>query len=141
MANSLEVRSPLMDHKVAEFAARIPVNLKVKGRTLRYVQRRLLERYLPREVLERPKQGFSSALPYMLAEEYKKLFNIFLKDAALAQNGYLNQAAIDDLLSQHLSGKRDNGNRLWLLLSSEVWYRMYIQGQGREELHHVIKSH
>ncbi|MBT8439230.1 MAG: asparagine synthase (glutamine-hydrolyzing) [Gammaproteobacteria bacterium] len=141
MANSLEVRSPLMDHKVAEFAARIPVDLKVRGRTLRYIQRRLLQRYLPKDVLERPKQGFSSALPYMLAAEYKKLFNIFLKESHLAREGYFRQDAINELLLQHLSGKRDNGNRLWLLLSSEVWYRMHIQGHGREELHHIINSH
>ncbi len=138
MANSLEVRSPLMDHKVAEFAAKIPVHMKVRGRSLRYVQRRLLERYLPKSVLERPKQGFSSALPYMLSEEYKVLFNVFLEEAQLASDGYLKQSAINELLSQHLSGKKDNGNRLWLLLNSEAWYRMHIKGQSREDLHDFI---
>jgi asparagine synthase (glutamine-hydrolysing) len=138
MANSLEVRSPLMDHKVAEFAARIPVNMKVRGRTLRYVQRRLLERYLPKSVLDRPKQGFSSALPYMLADEYKILFSAFLENAQLASDGYLKQPAIHELLSQHMSGKKDNGNRLWLLVNSEAWYRMHIKGQSREDLHAAI---
>ncbi len=138
MANSLEVRSPLMDHKVAEFAAKIPVNMKVRGRSLRLIQRRLLERYIPKSVLERPKQGFSSALPYMLSEEYKVLFNVFLENAQLAADGYLQQPAINDLLSQHLAGKKDNGNRLWLLLNSEAWYRMHIKGQSRADLRDVI---
>ncbi len=112
--------------------------MKVRGRSLRYVQRRLLERYLPKSILERPKQGFSSALPYMLSEEYKVLFGVFLEEAQLASDGYLKQSAINELLSQHVSGKKDNGNRLWLLLNSEAWYRMHIKGQGREDLHDVI---
>ncbi len=138
MAHSLEVRSPLMDHKVAEFAAQLPVNMKVRGRTLRYVQQRLLQRYLPKSVLERPKQGFSSALPYMLADEYKKLFSVFLKHSQLAADDYLQQATINRLLAEHLNGKKDNGNRLWLLLNSEVWYRMFIKGQSREQLYQDI---
>ncbi len=140
MAHSLEVRSPLMDHKVAEFAAQLPVNMKVRGRTLRYVQQRLLQRYLPKSVLERPKQGFSSALPYMLADEYKKLFSVFLKDSRLAADDYLQQTAINRLLAEHLNGKKDNGNRLWLLLNSEVWYRMFIKGQSREQLYQDIRA-
>ncbi len=140
MANSLEVRSPLMDHKVAEFAAKLPVNMKVRGRSLRYIQQRLLSRYLPKSVLDRPKQGFSSALPYMLSDEYKILFNVFLKQAQLAEDDYINQSAINSLLLQHLSGKKDNGNRLWLLLNSEVWYRMHVKGQSRQSLYDVINS-
>jgi asparagine synthase (glutamine-hydrolysing) len=140
MANSLEVRSPLMDHKVAEFAAKLPMRMKVRGRSLRYIQKRLLERYLPRDVLERPKQGFSSALPYMLADEYRTLFNVFLKESQLASDDYFQQATINDLLAAHLSGKKDNGNRLWLLLNSEVWYRMYIKGQSKESLYEAIQA-
>lgn len=138
MANSLEARAPLMDHKVAEFAARLPVSMKVKGRKLRVVQKRLLERYLPKEVLERPKQGFSSALPYMLADEYKLLFNVFLQDSHLARDRLLQQKAITNLLNEHLGGRKDNGNRLWLLLNSEVWYRMMIQGQSKDDIYRLI---
>jgi asparagine synthase (glutamine-hydrolysing) len=139
MANSLEVRSPLMDHKVAEFAAKLPANIKVRGRNLRYIQQRLLQRYLPKSVLDRPKQGFSSALPYMLADEYKRLFSVFLKESQLARDDYLQQAAINTLLEEHLSGRKDNGNRLWLLLNSEVWYRMHIRQQSKESLYNVIQ--
>ena len=140
MANSLEVRSPLMDHKVAEFAAKLPMRMKVRGRSLRYIQKRLLKRYLPEDVLERPKQGFSSALPYMLADEYRTLFNVFLKESQLATDDYFQQATINELLAEHLSGKKDNGNRLWLLLNSEVWYRMYIKGQSKESLYEAIQT-
>lgn len=140
MANSLEVRSPLMDHKIAEFAARLPTGMKVRGRRLRYIQQRLLERYLPKSVLERPKQGFSSALPYMLADEYRSLFNLFLRKSRLAGDDILQQRSIDALLAEHLSGKKDNGNRLWLLLNSEVWYRMHIKGESKDSLYNDIRG-
>lgn len=140
MANSLEVRSPLMDHKVAEFAAKLPMRMKVRGRSLRYIQKRLLARYLPEAVLKRPKQGFSSALPYLLADEYRTLFKVFLQKSQLAADDYFQQATINELLAAHLSGKKDNGNRLWLLLNSEVWYRMYIKGQSKESMYEAIQA-
>ncbi len=140
MAHSLEARSPLMDHEVAEFAARLPVDMKVRGRSLRYVQYRLAERYLPKELLERPKQGFSSALPYMLRSEYEVLFNVFLKDARLSRAGLLDQSAIDRLLGDHQRGRADNGNRLWLLLNSEVWYRMFIESASVDDIRGAIES-
>ena len=138
MAASLEARSPFMDHEVAEFTARLPVEYKVKGRRLRYIQYRLAERYLPDEVLNRPKQGFSSALPYMLKDEYKKLFEMFLKSPGLVKEGILNQSAIDLLLRQHLNNERDNGNRLWLILNAEVWYQMHIQNKSVSDIRDIL---
>ena len=134
MAHGLEARSPFMDHVLAEFAARLPVSLKVRGRTLRYIQARLAERYLPREVLQRPKQGFSSALTYMLRAQYRTLFGLFLSRSHLAGDGVLRQGPIDALVREHLAGRADHGNRLWLLLNSEVWYRMRIEGETRADL-------
>ncbi|GIX49600.1 MAG: asparagine synthetase B [Candidatus Tectimicrobiota bacterium] len=127
MAHGLEARSPLMDHEVAEFAARLPVHLKVRGRKLRYLQKRLAQKYLPAPLLRRPKQGFSSALPYLLREEYRVLFRRFLASAHLGRDGLLQQAVVDRLLTEHLSRRADHGNRLWLLLNAEVWYRMFIE--------------
>ncbi len=141
MANSLEARAPLMDHVVAGFAARLPARMKVRGRSLRYIQYKLAERYLPREVIERPKQGFSSALPYMLGDEYRLLFNLFLRDSELARDGYLQQPAIDRLLGEHETGRVDHGNRLWLLLNSETWYRMFIKGSTTDDLYAQISAH
>ena len=143
MANSLEARAPLMDHVVAEFAARLPARMKVRGRSLRYIQHRLAERYLPKEVMDRPKQGFSSALPYMLRDEYRLLFEVFLQSSRLAQDGYIQQTAVNQLLREHLTGKKDNGNRLWLLLNSEVWYRMFIDQESadgmRQQISHAAR--
>jgi asparagine synthase (glutamine-hydrolysing) len=140
MAHGLEARSPFMDHEVAEFAARLPVRLKVRGRSLRYIQMRLAARYLPKPLLSRPKQGFSSALPYMLRNEYRLLYGLFLRQAHLARDGLFQQSTVDALLAEHQAGQTDHAHRLWLLLNSEVWYRMYLEGQSVEELTALIET-
>jgi asparagine synthase (glutamine-hydrolysing) len=133
MAHGLETRSPFMDHRLAEFAARLPSALKVRGRNLRYIQRKLASRYLPPEILSRSKQGFSSALPYILKNEYAVLYARYLHDSELVRAGILARAPIQALLREHASGRIDHGNRLWLLINSEIWYRMKILGQPRED--------
>jgi asparagine synthase (glutamine-hydrolysing) len=134
MAHSLEARAPLMDHEIAEFSARLPGRLKVRGKNLRYIQYILARRYLPKEVIERPKQGFSSALPYMLADEYRSLYKRFLMKSSLAEDGIFDQQGINSLLAEHKSGKYDHGNRLWLLVNSEAWYRMFIKNIPASDL-------
>jgi asparagine synthase (glutamine-hydrolysing) len=78
--------------------------------------------------------GVSSPLPYLLRDEYRWLFHCFLEDSRLARDGILLQAGIDALLAEHEAGKADHGNRLWLLVNSEAWYRMRILGQSATEL-------
>jgi asparagine synthase (glutamine-hydrolysing) len=132
MAHGLEARSPFMDHKLAEYAAHLPWSLKVRGRNLRYIQRKLAARYLPPEILSRSKQGFSSALPYILKDEYRSLYAAYLQNSELVRAGVLAGAPIQHLLQEHLNGRVDHGNRLWLLINSEIWYRMMILGQPKE---------
>jgi len=140
MAHGLEARSPYLDVRLVEFAARLPVDLKVRGRTLRYLQRRLALRHLPREIVERPKQGFSSALPYMLRSEYAVLYSLFLARSQLAKEGILRQESIDHVMQAHLSGREDHHQRMWLLLNSEVWYRMLMQRESRADVEGQIEE-
>jgi asparagine synthase (glutamine-hydrolysing) len=134
MAYSLESRSPFLDVRFAEFMARVPVGLKVRGRRLRYLERKLAERYLPPEVLRRKKQGFASPLMYILNEEVRRLAPRLLLGSELARDGYLRSERVRELVSEHLEGRRDHGNRIWLLLSAEVWYRHFIGRRSAEDL-------
>jgi asparagine synthase (glutamine-hydrolysing) len=134
MAHGLEARSPFLDHRLAEFAATLPASLKVRGRKRRYLEMRLAARYLPAEVLNRPKQGLSSPLPYIMGPAFSAMFGRYLTDSRLVALGFLEQSAIDALLQEHLSRGADHANRLWLLLNAEIWYRMKIEGQDTEEL-------
>jgi asparagine synthase (glutamine-hydrolysing) len=134
MAYSLESRSPFLDPRFAEFMARVPTRMKVRGRQLRYLQRRLGERYLPEEVLRRKKQGFASPLMYILDGEVRTLAPQLLKGSELVRDGYLRGERIEELVREHLDKQRDHGNRIWLLLTAEVWYRRYISRRSTGEL-------
>ncbi len=134
MAYSLESRSPFLDPRFAEFMARVPVTLKVRKGQLRYMERRLGERYLPREVLERKKQGFASPLMYIMDQEVRTLAPALLLQSELVRDGYLDGAAVRRMVDEHLARRRDHGNRIWLLLSAEVWYRRYIGGRSTADL-------
>jgi asparagine synthase (glutamine-hydrolysing) len=140
MAHGLEARSPFLDHKLAEFCATLPPTYKVRGRTRRYIQLKLAERLLPPEVVRRKKQGFNSPFNYMLADEFKLLYRIFLDDSLLVRDGHLERPAIAGLLEEHRAGKVDHGQRLWLLCNSEIWYRMYIENQSRESILSQIQT-
>jgi asparagine synthase (glutamine-hydrolysing) len=134
MAHGLEARSPFMDHKLAEFVAKLHSTMKVRGRSLRIVQRKFASRYLTPEILTRPKQGFASALPYILQREYRLLYERFLTDSVLVSEGILRRKPVEKLLDVHLAGRADHGNRLWLLISAELWYRLRIQGATVDSL-------
>jgi asparagine synthase (glutamine-hydrolysing) len=134
MAYSLESRSPFLDPRFAEFMARVPTGLKIKGRQLRYLERRLGQRYLPPEVLRRKKQGFASPLMYILENEVRALAPRLLLDSELVRAGYLRGERMKQLVDEHLSRRYDHGNRIWLLLSAEVWYRRYISRRSEADL-------
>ncbi len=134
MAYSLESRSPFLDPRFAEFMARVPASFKVRGRQLRYLERRLGERYLPPEVLRRKKQGFASPLMYILEGEVRSLAPRLLLQSELVRDGYLRGERIRELVEEHLARRRDHGNRIWLLLTAEVWYRRYISGRSTADL-------
>jgi asparagine synthase (glutamine-hydrolysing) len=134
MAYSLESRSPFLDPRFAEFMARVPTSMKIKGRRLRYLERRLGERYLPPEVLRRRKQGFASPLMYILEGEVRALAPRLLLDSELVRAGYLRGERMKQLVDEHLARRYDHGNRIWLLLSAEVWYRRYISRRSEADL-------
>jgi len=138
MAYSLESRSPFLDPRFAEFMARVPSSLKVRGGQLRYLQRRLGERYLPREVLRRKKQGFASPLMYIMGEEVRRLAPKLLLSSELVRDGYLREERVATLVDEHLAGRRDHGNRIWLLLTAELWYRHFISLRSVDELEYQL---
>ncbi|GJM45484.1 MAG: asparagine synthetase B [Gemmatimonadota bacterium] len=129
MAHGLEARCPFLDHELAEFCASLRPDLKVRGRELRWIEKRLAERYVPPEILNRKKQGFSSPLTYLLADEFQRMHDVLLRDASLVRDGYLDAAGIETLLTEHLEKRRDHGQRLWLLCTAEIWYRLLIEEQ------------
>ena len=140
MAHGLEARSPFLDHKLAEFCASIPPDYKVRRNRLRYIQVELAKKHLPPALINRKKQGFNSPLTYLLADEFRILYKTFLRDSRLVSKGYLDPAAVKELLKEHLEKRADHGQRLWLLCNAEVWYRMYIEGMKKDDLQQVLEN-
>ena len=126
MAHSLEGRSPFLDHKLMETAARLPAELKFKGGTLKYILKKAMEPILPREILYRPKQGFGVPLAKWFMGPMKQ----FARDVLLSEDarraGYFNPAFIEKMIADHAAGKQNHHHRLWLLLCFELWRRTFL---------------
>ncbi len=126
MANSLEVRCPLLDHRLIEFAARVPADLKYRGRTSKYLLRRHLERRLPRALVHRPKMGFSVPLGRWLRGELRPLAEDLLFSPAAVGRGYFEPKAVKALWSAHCLNIRDHSPQLWGLMVLELWHRTFV---------------
>ena len=125
MAASLETRAPFLDHWLVEMAATIPLNLKLKGSTTKYILKQIAANLLPDDIIHRPKHGFGVPLGAWLRQDSAQVREVLLSPEALGR-GLFETTAVERLLSDHVSGKRDHGQRLWSLLTLEWWYRLYI---------------
>ena len=130
MANSLEARSPFLDHVLLEFAARVPARLKLRGLTLKYILRRAARRYLPPEILKRPKQGFALPVRPWLRGELHQYARGVLLDRRAPGRGHFRPEGVRRLLDEHAAGTRDHGLRLWGLLMLELWHRIFVDHEA-----------
>jgi len=126
MAHSLEVRVPLLDHRVVESAFRLPLKWKARGNKTKLLLRRLLQRYLPRELFERPKRGFAVPLGDWFRGELAPVLERYLGEQRLAEDDILKPEGVRRLVAEHRSGKRDHYHRLWILLFLQMWRERYV---------------
>jgi asparagine synthase (glutamine-hydrolysing) len=125
MAFSLEARVPYLDHDFYGWCARLDPGLKIDGRARKVVLKRLAERYLPGDIVHRPKQGFMMPLERWLARELKDEIGAALGPRGLGRRGLVRPDAIARLLSEHTSGRKNHAMRLWVLLILERWFARY----------------
>ncbi|MFQ5746213.1 MAG: asparagine synthase (glutamine-hydrolyzing) [Gemmatimonadota bacterium] len=129
MAHSVETRPPLMDVRVVEFAASIPADLKLRGRRLKHILRSVASRYLPRELVDRPKQGFGFPLGPWMRNELAGFLRRLFAESRFVEEGIFEPACLDRLCEEHIGGLADHSYRLWVLLNLELWYRLYFEGE------------
>lgn len=118
MAVSLEAREPLLDHRLVAFAARLPEAMRVKGSTGKYLLKKSLERYLPNDILYRPKQGFVTPIAEWLRGPLAGAAR-GIATGSLAQTGFFEPKAISALAEAHIAGRADHSRTLWQLLMLE----------------------
>jgi asparagine synthase (glutamine-hydrolysing) len=116
MAYSLEAREPLLDHELVEWSLKLPLAWKLRGGQGKYLLRRLAARHLPREIVERPKQGFGVPIDRWLRGPLRSWARERLEDRRLYERFPLDRARVLELLDLHLSGKRDPHPLLWAVL-------------------------
>lgn len=125
MAVSLEARVPLIDHRVVEFAWRLPLEMKVRGRTGKWALRQLLKRYVPDALVERPKMGFMIPIAEWLRGPLRPWAEGLLERGRLNRAGFFDPEPICTRFQEHLSGSRDWSQHLWSILMFEQWRDEY----------------
>jgi asparagine synthase (glutamine-hydrolysing) len=126
MAHSIESRVPLLDNEVVAFASRLPWGMKIRGGRRKHLLKEVAATILPREIIERPKQGFGVPLGAWFRGSLRELFTDTLLSRASLQRGYFNVRFLQNLVNEHLSGKRDHTLRLWQLVVLERWHQQYV---------------
>jgi asparagine synthase (glutamine-hydrolysing) len=126
MAHALEARSPFLDHQLMELAASIPADLKVRGGEKKWILRQAMRGWLPDEILDRPKQGFSVPLSSWLRGDLRDWSREILLDRETVDRGYFDPVAVRRLLDGHDTGTEKDAQRIWALLMHELWHREFI---------------
>jgi asparagine synthase (glutamine-hydrolysing) len=133
MAHSLEVRVPLLDHRVVEYAWRLPPKLKYGRRSEnKRLLRRLLYRYVPRGLVDRPKKGFSSPVAIWLRGPLRGWAEDLLDEKRMNRDGFFDGARVHACWNEHLSGVADHWRLLWGILMFEQWRQRWMTGPAGE---------
>ena len=127
MAHALEVRSPLLDYRVQEFAARVPGALKVDGRETKRLLRTLARRRgLSEEIVGREKKGFSIPVGIWFRGELRSWVSDVLLDPQTTSRGYFDKTEVEGILDRHVSGEQEHSSKLWNLAMLELWHRAWV---------------
>ncbi len=126
MAASLEARVPYLDHKLVEFAASLPLGMKLEGLQGKGVLRRLAKDMLPKEIIKRKKVGFVVPINVWFQRELKPLLESMLFSERSLDRGYFEQGYLNKLVKEHTEGRVDHRRELWTLLNLELWLRTFI---------------
>lgn len=126
MSVSLEGREPMLDHRIIEFLARVPGEYKVSNGVNKKLLKTIVHRYLPEEIMNRPKRPFIAPLTIWFRDELKEKLRYYLSEESLEKTGFFNPEPIIRLREQYLSGRKVTFQKLWQLLSFQLWYDRWV---------------
>jgi len=129
MANSLEARSPFLDHNLIEFAATLPESMKMRGVETKSLLKKVAARLVPKEVIYRRKMGFGVPVGRWFRGEMKDFVRGVLLSEKSLKRGIIKPEIIERYVSEHTSGERDHAFQLWTLLMLELWFQRFIDSQ------------
>lgn len=128
MAASIESRVPFLDHKLAEFSARMPREMKLRGGTTKWILRDAMKGILPTEILDRPKMGFPVPVGQWFRGEFKHIVDEYVLGDLATSRGIFDSNFVRSLVARHNAGE-NHDERIWALLNFEIWLRRFIDGE------------
>jgi asparagine synthase (glutamine-hydrolysing) len=128
MAASIESRVPFLDHKLVEFAAALPVKMKLRGLTTKYILRKAMRGRLPKEILTRRKMGFPVPVGAWLRGAFSHVVDEYVLNSRAIERGIFNPAFVRELVARHGAGE-NHTERLWTLINFEIWQRRFLDGE------------
>ena len=134
MATSLEVRVPMLDHEFVGWVASLPIDLKMRTGSRKFILKKLGERLgIPSALLHRRKQGFQLPLVDWMRDSMKDQFLRVLLEPRTLQRGYFKPQAVRDMVDEHTRGRRNRSGILWRMLVLELWHRNFMEARSAGE--------
>lgn len=130
MANSLEVRVPLLDKELVEMAFDVPPNLKIRGAETKWLLKRIASRQLPKECIYRRKEGFSIPMKHWLGTRFRPILEEYLNPSAIRRDGIFEAPVIERLKQEHLAGPANHSHILWSLIVFHAWKERWLGGNA-----------
>jgi asparagine synthase (glutamine-hydrolysing) len=127
MSVSLEGREPMLDHRVIEFLAQLPSSFKIRNGVNKWLLKQVVHKYIPKELMERPKRPFIAPLMVWFREDLKEQLNYFLSEKCLGKTSVFDPQPIIRLRNNYLDGKKVNYQKLWQVLMFQLWYNQWIE--------------
>jgi asparagine synthase (glutamine-hydrolysing) len=127
MAHGLEARSPFLDHRLVEYLAQFPSDIKIGGGQPKHLMRKLAANYLPDSIVRRDKQGFMFPIAYWFRHDLYNFIENALMNSHFVREGLFDRSAVKQMLEEHRSRRADHHVRLWMLLNLEIWHKLYVE--------------
>ena len=131
MANSLEVRTPYLDYRLVEFSVNLPLRFKINNGTQKYLMKKLLEKYIPNDLVYRKKWGFPAPVGEWLYKDLRYMIDKWLSNEQIKATGILDGQMVQKVVKDFLSGKKYHHKRVWAMIIFQMWYDKYIAKNDR----------
>ena len=127
MSVSLEGREPMLDHRVVEFLSRLPSSFKIRNGVNKWLLKEVVHKYIPKELMERPKRPFIAPLMVWFRDDLKEQLRYYLSEESLSKSGVFDHKPIVRLRDEYLAGKKVNYQKLWQVLIFQLWYDKWME--------------
>ena len=132
MATAIESRAPFVDPELVQLTSRMPSNLKVRGWTMKYLLKKVVSPWLPKEILQRRKRGFGAPVGAWLRRDLGPLLKETLSEEQVRKRGLFDWRIVHDTIVSHEARRSDNTDHLLALINFELWCRLFLDGGDRQ---------